>query len=604
MRPWSTDQPTHSADLRPRQMPGMPAPEQGPFIPGRPSTGPMRPGVGQPSGDWPRDFPPFGNQMPPTPMSPPPGAASNVSRPLAGSGATGPIPQRDMAQLPIPLGRFGRATGLSLKLRFLLALTLLSLAPAFLLVLLYQQANQTSLEQSGQQTLLATAQTDSHTLTQEMARRQAHLAELAKQSAIAQASSGSPSQVAVQQAASLLSQASLSTNDGVAWMVLSGGDQINAAAPGSIENQDLGKTTLLSHPAALESFVQAQRKAPAPKAGQNILAVASGQDVAIPDKVWVATMVFISPTAPAQSGVVLAVFSLPTLISTYLSALPSNSNSYMGIFDTQGTIMGVVGNKNLGNQIGQPVSITPLQNLLTALQTGQGSSVQTYTDPTTGAQETATGTFDKALGWVFVVVAPQADLTSTSSGLLAGRNIPLIFLSIFVITTLVATWVALPIVHPIRRATREILASTDDVRVLAGQAKQIAKDQRLGTDILEGAAKGLDMRRRAIGRDAALISSSSTAAATRLAQLAHVISDLPEQFQGPMQALTREIYQELQTGHQLATGISSSLESDPAQKRLGNVMEGAAEISQQFDQASQLLEHGAGRLERAAEALQ
>lgn len=603
MRPWSTDQPTHSADLRPRQMPGMPAPEQGSPIPGRPPTGPMRPGVGQPSGDWSRDFPPFSNQMPP-PMSAPPGAAPSVSRPLAGSGTTGPILQRDIAQPAVSLGRFGRATGLSLKLRFLVALTLLSLAPAFLLVLLYQQANQSSLEQASQQTLLAAAQADSHTLTQEMANRQTHLAQLAKQQAIVQASSGAPSQSAIQQAASLLNQASLSTSDGIAWMVLSGNDQINVAAPGSIDNQSLAKTTLLSHPDALESFVQAQRKAPAPKAGQTILAVASGQDIAIADKVWVATLAFISPANPARSGVVLAVFSLPALVNSYLSALPSNANSYMGVFDTQGTIMGVVGNQKLGTQLGQPLAITPLQNLVAALQTGQGSSAQTYTDPTTGVQETATGMLDKNLGLVFVVVAPQDDLTASTSGLLAGRNIPLIFLSIFVITTLVATWVALPIVHPIRRATREILASTDDVRVLAGQAKQIAKDQRLGTDILEGAAKGLDMRRRAIGRDAALIASSSTAAATRLAQLAHVINDLPEQFQAPMQVLTREIYQELQTGHQLATGISSSLESDPAQKRLGNVMEGAAEISQQFDQASQLLEHGAGRLERAAEALQ
>ena len=71
-----------------------------------------------------------------------------------------------------------------------------------------------------------------------------------------------------------------------------------------------------------------------------------------------------------------------------------------------------------------------------------------------------------------------------------------------------------------------------------------------------------------------------------------------------MQLLSREIYQELQTAHQLASGISSGLESDPVQKRLGNVMEGAAEISQQFDQASQQLEHGASRLERAADALQ
>jgi hypothetical protein len=504
----------------------------------------------------------------------------------------------------IPLGRFGRATGLSLKLRFLLALTLLSLAPAFLLVLLYQQANQTSLTQAGQQTLFATAQTDSHALTQELARRQAQLVRLAQQSSIAQASRGSPAPGTLSQAEGLLSDARLSTGDGVAWMVLNGSDQIIAATPGTIEGQTLASTSLLQHPAALESFVHAQRAAPPPKAGQTPLVVASGQDDKVQGKVWLAELAFVSPTTPAQSGAVLAVFSFPAIISAYFSALPSSSTSYAALFDTKGTVLGVVGNHQLEQQQGQPLSIAPLQEVLQALQTGQSNAVQVYNDPKTGTQETVAGVFNKDLGLVCLVVAPTGDLATATTGLLEPRNVPLIFLSIIVVTTLIATWVALPIVRPIRQATREILASTDDVKLLAEQAKQIAKDQRLGTDILEGAAKGLDMRRRAIGRDATLIVNSATVAATRLAQLAHTVSELPESFQAPMQMLTREIYQELQTAHQLAAGISSSLESDPAQKRLGNVMEGAAEISQQFDQASQQLQLGADRLERAAEALQ
>jgi hypothetical protein len=159
-------------------------------------------------------------------------------------------------------------------------------------------------------------------------------------------------------------------------------------------------------------------------------------------------------------------------------------------------------------------------------------------------------------------------------------------------------------VRPIRRATREILASTDDVRLLAEQAKQIAKDHRMGTVILEGAAKGLDMRRQTIGRDAGLIVNSATVAASRLSHIASAIRELPEPSRAHAQALTREVYQELQTTHQLASGIFSRVERDPVQKRLGNVMEGAMEISQQFDQASQQLQTGATRLEHAAESLQ
>jgi hypothetical protein len=188
--------------------------------------------------------------------------------------------------------------------------------------------------------------------------------------------------------------------------------------------------------------------------------------------------------------------------------------------------------------------------------------------------------------------------------LLEGRNVPLIFLVIIVVASLVATWVALPMVQPIRRATREILAGTEDVRLLALQAGQMVKDQRVGTGILQGAAKGLDIRRRAIGRDAGLIASSSSAAAARLAHLANLISELPESPRTPMQMLTRGLYQDLQTAYRLANGISYSLESDPVQKRLGNVMEGAAELSEQFDEASKQLELGATRLKHAAESLQ
>jgi uncharacterized protein YciI len=539
-------------------------------------------------------------------MAAPPGTQQRTaSRPMTNRDFPESPPKREPAPPAIALGRFGRATGLSLKLRFLLALTLLSLAPAFLLVLLYQQANQTSLTQSGQQTLVASAQANSNALTQELRNRQAHLARLAKQNSIAQTGNGTAGDNTIQQAESLLGAASLSTGDALAWLVLNKSDKIVAASPTSAEGQTLSNATaILTRPSDLENFVQAQRKAPAPKAGESPLLVASGIDDGLADRVWVATLAFVSPATPAQSGIVLAVFSLPAIVESYLSALPSNPNSYVALFDTQGTILGVVGNKKLGDQVGQTVSIAQLHDELQALQQDQSSSEQIFNDPTTGMEETASGTFLKDLGWICLVMAPPADLTPSTTGLLAGRNVPLIFLSIIVVTTLVATWVALPIVRPIRRATREILASTDDVRLLAEQAKQIAKDQRLGTDILEGAAKGLDLRRRAIGRDASLIANSATAAATRLAQLAYAVNELPENYQAPMQMLSREIYQELQTAHQLATSISSGLESDPVQKRLGNVMEGASEISQQFEQASQQLERGAGRLEHATEALQ
>jgi len=596
MRPQFADRPPQDGNIRPKRMPGIPPQEQEPLASVRPPTGPMNnQGADQPLDDW-RRQPSFFNS-PPTRASDP---MAGISRPLSREAQVEPPPGYEIVRPTIPLGRFGRATGLSLKLRFLLALTLLSLAPAFLLVLLYQQANQASLTQAGQQILFATAQTDAYALTQELAQRQAHLARLAQQ--IAQISQGSSSSQIHGQTENLLNEASLSTADALAWVVLSGNDQIVAATPPSLEEQALATI----HPAGLETFVHAQRAAPAPKSGQAPLVVASGEDSAISSKVWVAELAFVSPATPTQSGAILAVFSLPALVQAYLSTFSSSNTSYTALFDAQGVVLGVANNHQLEQQQGQMLAVAPLQDALHSLQSGQDLSTNApiYHDPTTGAQEQVAGTFIKTLGWICLVVASPNDLAPSSTGLLSSRNIPLIFLSIIVVTTLVATWVALPIVRPIRRATREILASTNDVRLLSDQAKQIAKDQRLGTDILEGAAKGLDLRRRAIGRDATLIASSTSAAAARLTQLAYTINKLPEAFQAPMQVLTREIYQEMQSSHQLATGISSGLESDPAQKRLGNVMEGAAEISQQFDLASQQLQHGAGRLERAAEALQ
>ncbi len=605
MRPWSADQSPYSGDPRSTGMSGMQPSEQHSAFSGRPTPGSTSWGGNQPSGTWSDESPPFDNQTPSNWMSPPSSIYASPSRRQMEGEANELPPQREIARPVIPLGRIGNATGFNLKLRFLLALTLLSLAPAFLLVLLYQQVNQTSIIQVGQQSLVAVAQTDSNALTQELASRQEYLSQLAQQSTIAQASQGGASALTISQAENILSTARLSTKGALAWVVLNGSDQIVAASPTNSEGQSLGSATaILTNPSGLEKFVQTQRAATRSHNGQTTLAVADGLDNGFSDKVWIATLAFVSPTAPAHSGVVLAIFSLPSIVSTYLSAPPFNAHSYVSLCGTNGTILSVVGNQNLAAQVGQPLSLAPLQNAVRDLQSGQSNNMPTYNDPTTGAQEAVAGYLNKDLGMVFLVAAPPGDLAPATTGLLQGRNVPLIFLSIMVVTTLVATWVALPIVRPIRRATREILASTDDVRLLAEQAKQIAKDQRMGTVILEGAAKGLDMRRRAIGRDAELIVKSAAASATRLSQIASAVNEMPESLRGPVHMLTRELYQELQTTHQLASGIASRLERDPVQTRLGNVMEGAAEISQQFDQASQQLQTGATRLEHAAESLQ
>ncbi|HLV99489.1 MAG TPA: hypothetical protein VKT82_12515, partial [Ktedonobacterales bacterium] len=449
MRPWSTDRPPAQQEDTP--------PWRGSFTnaPGRNGAFPPSPEGAAPA-SWRTTSRPVDRAMPMPTTAPAP-------QPAPGSGPLGPsdmltLAGTDVTQ-PLVAGHFGRATGMNLKVRFLLALTLLSLAPAFLLVLLYQQANQNTLTQAGQQALTSTAQSDSNALTHVLASRQAYLAQLAKQDSIVQVSHGNGE---TGQAEALLNTAHLSTPDALAWIVLNGSDQIVAASPTDSEGQTLqAASAILTNPADLEKFVQTQRAAPAPKAGQTPLVLASGIDNGLAEKVWVATLAFVTPTAPAHSGIVLAVFSLPALVNAYVSALPADPNSYACLADLNGTILGVTGNQQLAQKLGQPLAVAPLQSAVQAMSSGQDTSALAYQDPTTGADEIASGYMSKDLHMVILVVAAPGALSPVTTGLLQGRNLPLIFLIIFVITSLVATWVALPIVRPIRRATREILASTD-----------------------------------------------------------------------------------------------------------------------------------------------
>jgi hypothetical protein len=512
----------------------------------------------------------------------------------------------DATRSLIPSGRFGRATGRGLKLRFLLALTLIALAPASLLVVIYQQANSSAVEHAGQMVLQSTAQANSHALRQELANYQAYLTRLARQTSINQISHGSPSANNLKQAEEQLNEASLSTESPIAWMLLNENDQIIASTPSSIEGQTLTKSTVMASADQLETFVHTLRSAPPPAPNQSSLTITSGQDSSLPNKTWAAMLAFISPTTPTQSGAILAIFSLPEIANNSLSTFSSSSTSYVMLVDPTGTVLGVVGNQQMAKQVGQPITTTPLHNAQQRLLQGEDLSItpQIYDDPITGKQEEVAGALIPELKWGILVVASPNAVAPAVPVLLSDQNVPLILLCIVVVTTLIATWVAIPIVRPIRRASREILGSTDDVRLLAEQAKQISKDQQLGTDIMKGAAKGLDMRRRAIRRDASMIVNSTSTAAGRLTQLTQALSGTPDHFQRQLQQLMWELHQDLQTSYQLAANIASSLENDPAQRHLGNVLEGAAEISQQFDLASQQLQQGVNRLERAAEALQ
>src|SRR5579875_2313577 len=88
---------------------------------------------------------------------------------------------------------------------------------------------------------------------------------------------------------------------------------------------------------------------------------------------------------------------------------------------------------------------------------------------------------------------------------LFGRTTWLVLAGILLLTVLVATSVALPIIRPIRRATRDINDTIKEVNKLAVNARNIAQEHRLGTSILSGASRRLQIRRQSIIRDSAFI---------------------------------------------------------------------------------------------------
>lgn len=494
---------------------------------------------------------------------------------------------------------FIRATGGNLKLRFVAALLFLAVIPAFAVALLYQRAEQSNLAAVGQDSLLAVAHADATALTQEFTDVQATAQQLAHQQAIIQLSQAASPPAALSRGEALLSDALLSSPAVLDWIVVNQDDEIVVASQPALEGKPLGAASVLKNPQPLESFLRRQRSQPA----KAQVSVADGQDAAIAGG-WAALLAFVKPTNPAHSGAVLAVLSIRQMAQPFLSTITADPKSYALLVDAQGVLLSVQNNRPLAAQIGQPLTQgIPLQALISPSSSGTAGNPLVYQDATTGAQEQAASAPVGTWGWHALVAASPDAFGQVASGLLAPRNAPLIFLSVVVVTVLVATWVALPIVRPIRRATRDILATTDEVRVLAARAAQLTEDQRQGAAILDAAANGLHLRRTNIKRDAGLADRQIAKAAEALVGLGHLITDTPDPRRLQFQQLAIEIHRLLEEAHVNTAGIVSGLSDESAQTQLSEVRAGTREILDQFAEASQRLNDGVEQLERAAEVL-
>jgi hypothetical protein len=183
---------------------------------------------------------------------------------------------------------------------------------------------------------------------------------------------------------------------------------------------------------------------------------------------------------------------------------------------------------------------------------------------------------------------------------LFGRNTWLVLSGILLLTVLVATSVALPIIRPIRRATRDINDTLEKVNKLTINARHITQEHRIGTSILSGASRRLQGRRHSIIRDGTFIVQTCTVLQPRL-------TFLMQKAQASRDKQSIELLAALQQGIKqiatLADTMASSFERDTSLEQLDKAMSSAQEISAQFEDASRQLEGGAYQLEQAAESL-
>ena len=181
---------------------------------------------------------------------------------------------------------------------------------------------------------------------------------------------------------------------------------------------------------------------------------------------------------------------------------------------------------------------------------------------------------------------------------LSGRNALLFLLAIFVAIILVATWAALPVLRPIRRATRQIDTTTEEIISLAQQTLSIASQHHIGMSIITGASAKLSRRRQSIIRDCWIIIRSSQGLHTRVQPL---FQALPQNTQTHLsqQAILQTITEIATLAHAIVTG----LENDGSLENLQKATTSAQDFSHYFENASTHMQQEAEQIEEAANSL-
>ncbi|MEO6890590.1 MAG: hypothetical protein ABI456_14425 [Ktedonobacteraceae bacterium] len=496
----------------------------------------------------------------------------------------------DEQQSVVTLHNLLRQTGLGIKVQFLLALTLIAVFPAVLLVLLLGDPSGQEQRASLGQGLQLQAQTQATALDHMLAARQRTISTLARNPMLLQVATGTANPGTVQ---SILQTVQQADDASVMWFLVRTDGTILAAGdgPGHLRGLRLPQTQIVSQTSPLLQLIQTTvaGKSPTPLLLLSDDARISGGWLAIASSLT-------QRSSFSKAAAIVGVFSLQK-VAQGLNDTSNFINGLVGVLlDSRNRVVAHTGHLSVGQK-----AFASAPRSVQAVPLGTAAPTIVDNDPLTGQTDIAIGAAIPTLNGRYLLLVPQnTSLVPSNRVFFAGRNTPLLILGILVVVILVATWVALPIVRPIRRATREIGSTTQEVRKLANDARRIAQDHSLGIALLNGANRKLLSRRQSIIRDEYLIRHICTALWPRLQCVQPIV-----QSSGNTQAM--DVFQIVQQGiaqiNNLATATATSLEKDTSLSQLDSAMESAREISTQFEDAGKQLEQGAEQLETAARTL-
>ncbi len=489
-----------------------------------------------------------------------------------------------------------RQTGLGIKIRFLVALTLIAVLPAVILVLILGDPSGREQQGALTQALALQAQAQAMALNQAIELRQSTVIHTAANPSLASVGAGDAAQEGstiggATAGLNILQTAQQADPSSLTWMVLQSDGMI--LADSSMKNTQarlpLASSKVIANPGQLLQMVNAAATGTAPKHPL----------VGIDDSKHTAWLAFTAPIVSKSltHNVLLAVFSLPKLSSDLVNVSNMINAEVAVLFGQNGDRLLSAGTLKTEQKMraSMPASFK-------SIEPGSADHSLITQNPMTGRTDVAVAAAVPALNANYILLAPQdTQLVPSNRVLFAGRNTPLLILVILVAVLLVATGVALPIVRPIRRATRRITSTTEEVRQLANDARRMAQEHSLGTSILSGANKRFSGRRQSIIRDSQLIQQVCTTLWPRMRILQQIVRQ-DNQSQEVFQIL-QSFAQGLRQIHELAVSISDGLQKDNTLNQLGKAMESAQEISEQFEEAGTQLEQGASDLEYAAKTL-